>query len=482
MKKNKAYQQVNHWLLMLMLSLPSLIYADSKLTSKNTENILVLDLERTIQLALNNSDKLFDAQSGIRIAELIKEVNQSEFDLNIYPRGDTGYIGGGTAGSGVTVGGGVDFEKKLPIGTLITISPAMLRAADKYHSTFQARISQPLLRGFGREYNMAGIRMAEFAERTATRTFYKSMNHTVLRSIELLYDVAKQEELVKLNNETYQRLEKFWKATKIKERIGLSNGLDLYRAEMEMKQAEGSLHQSYEFLQDAKDLLRDILALPPEANFTVNVPLELSKEEWNLEEAINIALKQRIEIDQGLDQIDESRRLAKLSEKDLWPDINLVIDYSNLGYGEQFTGSFGSQRESRWGIGFTTSTDVDRVREKSFYERTLIGVEAAQKAFLEIKKSIALEVKRTLRTVYRAREKIDLQKQQIKSLEGGVELAKAKFLREFATSFEVIQAEKAFHMAQINLFGALIDHKVGEYRLRAVLGLLIEKNTVNLCK
>ena len=47
-----------------------------------------------------------------------------------------------------------------------------------------------------------------------------------------------------------------------------------------------------------------------------------------------------------------------------------------------------------------------------------------------------------------------------------------KALRE--KGFDVIQAEKAYHGALMSLSAALMDHKVTEYRLRAILGSLIE--------
>jgi outer membrane protein len=481
MKKYNAYQQVLKQLLALLFGLPFFSFTVCEQPQEivsSSDNVLILDLETTINLALN-SDKLFDAYSNIEIAKLSREVSLSEFDLSIVPKADTGYIGGGTAGSGLTVGGGLNFDKKFPLGTQVTMTPSVLKAAKKFHSNFEVRVSQPILRGFGREYNSSGIKRAEFVYRTASRAFYKNMNSTVLRAIELLYEVAKQEEIVKLNRESHERLQKFWRATTIKERIGLADALDVYRAETELKQAEDSFNQAKESLQDTKDSLRDILPISQNTKFIVKVSFELSDEEWNLDEAIETALQNRIEIDQGLDQLEESRRLARLSKNDLLPDLNFVVDYSNLGYGEEFTGSFGSRRESRWGIGFTTSTDFNCVSENSSYENTLIGVETAEKLNLEIKKSIVLEVKKTLRAFNRAHEKIELQALQTKNSEGGLKLAKAKFLREFATNFDVIQAEKAFHSAQITLINALIEHKVGEYRLRAVVGLLVEKPRID---
>jgi outer membrane protein TolC len=296
-----------------------------------------------------------------------------------------------------------------------------------------------------------------------------------MRAIELLYDAAKQEQIVALCRTSYLRQEKFLKATKVKEKIGLTNGMDVYLAEVELKQAEDCLNQATDNLMNARDLLREILALPHDTLFSVTVPLDFTVEEWNLDEAIEVAFTNRIEIDQGMDQVKESQRMARLSKNELLPDLNFVLDYSNLGYGEEFTGSFGRKRESRWGIGFTSSSGSNQTREKTAYERVIMGVEGAKRAFNDIKKDIVLDVKRTLRAMERMREKITLQRKQIKNLEEGLHLAKAKFLREYVTSLELIQAEKAFQASQINLTCSLIDHEVGKYRLKAVLGLLIEK-------
>lgn len=444
--------------------------------TQGNENALSLDLEEAIRLAIDRNRKMQGAVFCVRSAEFNLIASQSEFDLKIIPMGDTGYIGGGKAGSGMTVGGGVVFDKKFPFGTRITVNPSLLKAAKDFQSKLQVRISQPLFKGTNKEYTFSEIRRAEFRYRSACRAYCLTVNQMTMRTIELFYEVAKQEQLVKLNQECYEQLLAFDRAAKIKERIGLLDAADVCRSEMELKQAKEVLNLAIESLQDAKDALSNILLLPSGTEIRIQTSFNhLLELEISPEEAILTAFQNRIELDQGLDQIAESRRLAKVVKIQSLPDVNLVIDFSNIGYGEEFTGAFGCKRESTWGVGFTTSTGACASAGRFARERSLMDVKTAEREYVEIENWIAYEVKRALRTLKRVQTKIKSQQQQIQQTAAELKLAKVKFSRELNDQFSVLQAEKAYCVSKGNLILAQIELSAAEYHLQAVLGLLVEK-------
>src|SRR5262249_41963903 len=158
---------------------------------------------------------------------------------------------------------------------------------------------QPLLKGFGREYTLSPLYAAQYANRSACRALYVSQIRLILQTITGMYEIARQKALVALEKESLERIQKFCTSTKMKERIGLCDALDVYRAEIELKRAEESLDQSQDRLQDAKDSLRDILALSLDQPIDVDVPIEWTPSPISLEEAIGVALDNRIEIDQA---------------------------------------------------------------------------------------------------------------------------------------------------------------------------------------
>lgn len=438
-------------------------------------SFIVLSLEKALSLAINQNRALVNSQDHVVNAEYQVSIAAADFDLQIKPRGDAGYVGGGVLGSGATFGTGVDILKKIPFGTKFVINPFVMRVNNKYRSHVNVTVTQPLCRGFGRDYTLSSLRGAEFGYRTAARAFFSAQTHLILRTISALYEVLKAEKGVIVNSESYKRVEKFFQAAALKAKIGLSDTLDIYRAETELKQAEDALRSAKEFLQEKEDVLRDILALSAEMAICLELPLVYHPLTLGLDEAIDIALSNRVEMDQAEDLYAENQRLSCIANKRLMPELNVVLNYSNLGEDQYFTESIWGKRDNTWGVGLTTSTDFNPFADRAAYEQSLIAVAAACRGLEQTESNLTFEVKRGVRSLNRAFEKMEVQKEQIHLTKGGLKLAELKFERGMANNFDLIQAEKALKTAELTYWNALIDHIVGEYQLQGTLGILMDK-------
>ncbi|MCE2982085.1 MAG: TolC family protein [Parachlamydia sp.] len=435
----------------------------------------VLTLETALSRALQFNRQLMGTQDANQQSSYSLELAWSDFDVKIIPNSRAGYVGGGCAGSGLSIGGGADLRKRFLNGTSVTLSPSLLKTKEHYHTDLRALISQPLLRGLGRDYQLSGVRAAQFGNRTSSRNLYSAQVQLVVRTISSLYEVVKAEKTLEINEESYQRINKFHQAARLKEKIGLSDALDVYRAEIELNHAQDSLTGAQERLQDAEDALRNLLALPLDACIKVDVPLVYSPQPFGMEEAIQLALNNRLEMEQAEDQWRENLRLSRLAKENLMPELNLVLNYSNCGRDEYFTTSCCRRRESTWGVGFTTSTDFDPKSEQIAYEQSVLAMDAAARGIEEAKAALTLEVKKALRVLHRAFKRIEVQEKQIHTAEGELHLSQLKFDRGMANNFDIIQAEKSLRSAEIAYWGALIEHIVGQYQLLAAIGRLADK-------
>jgi outer membrane protein len=441
----------------------------------NQTDCLVLTLEKAVSQALNCNRQLLGTVEGLTQAQYGIDLAESEFSLSISPNSQAGFIGGDREKPGWTLGGGVDFSKKLTTGTLISVAPSVVKTRHHYLTGVQATIAQPLLRGLGKEYQLANLRGAQFALRSAYRNLYIAQAQLALRTIQTLYEVVKLERSFALNQESYQRIHQFYKAAKLKEKIGLADALDVYRAEIELRHAEDALKGTQMNFEEAKDQLRDLLALPLDLCIKVEVPTLYSPHPVDLDKAVEIALYNRIEIEQAEDEQRENERLSSLAKKNLYPELNLVLNYSNVGRGKHFARSCTHNRENIWGIGVTTSTEINPLADQIAYEQSLLAIASASRGMDQTEATLILEVKKAVRQLERAFERIHLQEDQIKTTQGELYLAKIKFDRGMADNFNVIQAEKSLRAAQQNYWTAMIDHIVGEFQLLAAMGLLIDK-------
>lgn len=447
---------------------------------QDEQQVLVIPLEKAIARALRFNRQLQGSFEGVQRAELGLDLSLSEFEYKVVPTSQIGYAGG-RRDTEFTVGGGVDIHKKFTCGARLKISPSFSKLHDKYRSNILSSLNIPLLRRYGQEYTLAGVRAGEFAQRSTQRALWLAEIGTVVRTVSASYEIIRQEEIVRLTQESYQRLKCFKDAAVLKEKIGLADSLDVFRAEIELKQAEESLNNAQERLLDAYDVLKDILALPLNRQIKVEAPLTYRPSEVEMADAIQAALDHRLEIDQAADQVQETYRLSYLAKQNLLPDLNLLLTYNNLGEDHDFFRSCRRDRIHSWGIGFTTAGDMNQDAEQIAVEQSLIAVQASERNFIQTKENVVLDVKRSLRSLSRALKKIEVQREQIKSAQGELSLSRLKFDHGFANNFDVIQAEKNLRFAENSYLNAIIEHIVGEYQLWASMGFLIPDAEGNIC-
>lgn len=436
---------------------------------------LELDLQTALSHALNNNRQLMSSKESMPKALYQVSIAEADFELQALPKFDFGYAGGGYAGNGLSAGAGVNISKKFAWGTKVCINPAFTKVNKIYHANVNASVTQPLLRGLGRDYTQSGIRGAQFGARAAARALYTAQSQLIYRTISSLYEVVKAQKNLELNRESFLRIKKFYQAAKLKSKINLSDSIDVFRAEMEMRQAEEALVSSQDRLQDTEDALRDLLSLPPETKFNIIVPLNHTRVVLDLEKAISLAYQNRVELDQAREQVAENERLAKIAKDKLWPELNLVMNYSNNSQDQLVSNVFRIRRESSWGVGFTTSTDFSLVAEKANYEQSLMAVEAAERSVDQTLANLVFDVKKSLRQLNQVYERIELQEKQIHAAQGELRLSQIKFDRGMGNNFDLLQAEKALRNAELSYWNAIVDHVVGEYQLLGAVGMLIRK-------
>jgi len=436
--------------------------------------VLVLTLEDAINRALEANRSILDARDRLESARLSIVSAESEFELKLFPDAVAGVTGGDDEDDGELLGAGISIEKKLPIGTVLAVRPNVERDDDVYRSSVDSFLIQPLLRGAGREFNLALVRESEFGERSSERSLYLTRAGTVISTVGAVYSVIGQREFVRLNLESVSRLKGHAQAARVKEKFGLATPIDVYRAEIQMKQSEDSLATAQEAYQDALDNLRLILALPIEEDIDVSAPLDYSIVRMKEEEAIEIALRNRVELKQAWDTVMNVERRSRVAKHGILPELNVVLSFSPFQESAVFEESLQLDKYF-WGINLTSTTDLARTAERAAYEQSLIEVQAAYRDMVLTRDEVVRDVKSSLRTLIKAEQRIEIQKQQIKQSEGKLKLAQVKFKHGMANNFDLIEAEEELRRAQTNLVSVVIDYIVGTYAFRESIGTLLEQ-------
>lgn len=437
-----------------------------------------LSIEKAVHLALKQNRSFLTGFDDLESAKYEVTAAESEFETSWNPMGQTAYGGGDHSRGRPILGGGLEFNKKSTMGTLVSVAPSLVKRGRHYHSDLDVEVIQPILRGFGKEYQLSNIKSAQFGFRTSYRELIAAQNQLVFRVIEALYRVKREEITARLNRESVHRIDRFYRLTQFKEKLGLSSSLDLYRAELELRQSQDSLESTLERLEESKEELKDLLALPLCLSIDVDVPTEYTAEPVNEERAVEIALTHRAEIDQAEDEARERKRLSEVAKNNLLPQVDLVLNYANLGRTRRFVRKWNKDRENVWSIGLSSGSLTSSVADDCAFQQSILSLAATGREIEEVRTRIVLEIRRTIRFIERSLTRMKTEEAQIQTATGELKLAKIKYDRGLADNFYVIQAEKSLTQAQQNYFCALFDHIVGEYQLVQAMGLLTDGEEV----
>lgn len=441
-----------------------------------TRQGLVLTLEEAIQVALRANRSLADVQDAAVSAQYFIAAAEAEFELKIFP----GLRGGLTRGDDVEdededFGVAVDLVKRLSTGTDITVGPSVDRLGDTRTSALNATIRQPLIRGSSPSANRSAVLSAEFSERTRLRLLHTARIQVVVDTVRAAYEVVRQREFVRLNEDSAERLAGHVEAAKARQRTGLTGAIDVFRATLQLGQARDNLAFAREAHEDALDSLRLVLGIPIATEIDVSAPLEYDLVRLGESEAIAIAHAERVEIERAEDAVHEASRLALVAKHNTLPDLDLTLSYSQVGTGNSLADSTDLD-SGVYGFSLVTSSDISRTTERAILAQRRLDVVGARRALVDTQDRIARQVKGQLRNLQRAESRIDIQRGQIGQAQGKLEVARLKFRRGLTSNFDVIEAESELRRAQTNLVSAVIDYVRGAYELRAALGTLIERS------
>lgn len=458
------------WLLMPVFALAS----PQKIPpSRSTlDDASAITLETAINLALQANRNLVSDRYNVENVQLSRLNAETEFDFKVKPATQVG-----VNNENKRVGVGVTLEKKFTSGMTASILPNVVWGDPEHSGQVGLSVTIPLFKGRGRGVNLDGIESAKFTLRKSQRSLFTSQVNLVVETVAAVYGVRKQEELHKLATSQIQDLEYHAASARTKEHVGLATPIDVYRAEIRLKDAQENLNNSRQALTNAKDRLKILLALPVENPIDVEAPVEYRLVSMDDHTAITAALKNRIEIEQNEDEIREATRKSLVSDHNQLPQLDLIVDYGRFSNSAVFTDAVRLD-DDRWSVSLGSNTDLFRTSERLAYRQSLISLKQARLNYKIRSEEIKRDVRRQIEALDSVERRIEIKKEQIHQAEGKLELSKIKFAHAMADNFDVIEAETELQRAQSDLISAKIDYIIGTYRLRAAFGTLLDKESL----
>jgi outer membrane protein TolC len=368
-------------------------------------------------------------------------------------------------------------------------------------------VTQPLMRGFGRELNRRFIRIAGNEQKITSLLFRQQLIATVYGVVRLYTDLVALAEDVKVKQDTYEFARTLLQNTQDSVNEGTQAPIELTRARAQVSATQQDLINSQGLLDEQEAILKNVItrlgAADPQvrsARIVATDPLDIpaSEEIPPIEELLNQAYRLRPDLAQAGLQTENTRISLEGSRNALRPELDLVgTAQSNALAGDPnsmiggvpagaYVGGYGSALEQIFtgknptvAIGLQLTLPVRNRVAQSDAARDELQLRQTQIRERQLRNQAQLEVEDALIGMRRARGSYDAAVQTRKLQEESLEAEQIKFMEGASTSFFVIQYQSYVAQARSTELAAKGAYLKAKASLQRAVGSILDDNGVS---
>ncbi len=472
------------------------------LTQLHIDRRRELGLAECIQRALENSfairiESYNPAISQTNLVEAEAAFDAAFFLDSSYDKRDTPTATDLQATSSDTrqIAGGI--RKLLPTGMRVQASVQQTRQfADfqfqqlnpAYTTAFVTQFTQPLLRGFGLDYNRAAINIARADQRIAEEAFIQQVRETLVNVERAYWQLAQarrsvmiQAETVAQNAVTYENI--------------LSRGehdatiVQINNALARWKQREVAFQEAVRQVREAEDVLKNLMndpefrmsetieILPTETYFAAPLAIDQFSE-------VRTAIDRRSEIRQTKHRIDQARIRTQVAKNETLPQLDLSFTYEVDGLAGGADTSFDKMTTARfqsYAVSATFSYPIGNRGPEAAYRRARLEESQAIVALNQITDRVVQEVNTAVRelivryiNIVPQLDSVHAANRNLRALQARAQSIDPPFLETELNAVDQLNNTRSV------LLQILTDYNVAIVQLENAKGTLLEYNNVRL--
>jgi len=340
-------------------------------------------------------------------------------------------------------------------------------------SVLSATVTAPILGAGAGKVAREQLTQAERNVFYDIRAFNRYRKTFVVDIATSYYNVLQLRDVVTNAENNYKRSVESKERLEMESEAGRKSRIDVDEAEQNVLAAESRVVASQERYEQSLDFFKISLSIPTDANVVLdqnelNVLEEMgiSEIEFTLDESVETALLQRLDLYNSADSIDDALRNVHLAAEGLGPQLNLTGSANVASRQESDFSSLQFNRGS-YSLGFDADLPLDRKTQRNNYRRALIALEQQQREYEEYMDSIKFAVRSAYRRLQETADRYKIEKNSLKLAEERVEMNKVLLDAGRVTTRILLQSQDALLEAQNSVTRALIDHldaKLSFYR------------------
>jgi len=479
----------------------------TNLLSAQTDDARVLSLEAAVEQVLARNYTLQIATLDPEIAAQDARAARGGYDPTL--SGTYSYEREETTFSGVddeTAFGSVGVAGELPWGTQYDASVSATDATSLFgsfvnpldpdqpvpqilssvSSSARIRITQPILRGFGRASRDAGVRLADNALAQAEATFRATVIDLVTETVDAYYDAIFAQENLTVALRNRDLAAQLLRDNRRRVETGALAPLDLVQAESEVALREVAVVSAEQLQIVALNRLRGLLFDDPTAAF--QAPLSLSPlavlPESNPDPQRDLvqALEHRPDYQLATLNLDAREIAVARDRRDALPELNVFGTYGRSVTEETLEDSLSelTEGQANYTVGAVVSMPLFNRSRDAARVRSLLQRNQADILRRQLEQSVLLELDNAAARVRNDWRRIQASQAARQLAERALEAEEKKLRAGTSSTFIVLRLQGDLANAEIREIAARADYATSLARYDQALGLTLTRRGIVL--
>jgi len=438
-----------------------------------TSEVRIITLEEAISIALSGNRDLASLELDLNGRVLSAESARYQFAYNLGP------VAGAIArDSSEALRYGVVGSKEISVGT--EFETGIQAVQTDYEDSDMSRsgiahfqVSQPLFRDWGKLVNQENIVQADSRVTAARRVLELRKSDLIVQIVETCQGLLRYQRLIADEQISIDRYERLYRLTRAREKQGRATQVDRLRVELFKGQAESRKASSEEQLRSLQAEFSNQLGVSPDQLLmpAESADLRLALPERN--DAIRIALSNRLDYAQALqDQVDTKRGM-RIAQKQLQPRAYLVARYERLGEGIDWGEAWAFDQDG-WNIALSTDSDFFLREERLGVRQAGLDETSAALRIEEVDALIRRQIDQALSACRRAESEQDIAQRNVEVASQRANLAQRLFDKGRVDHTSATDAEIELLDARTKLLNARAEAVIAGYKLLRMMGILVE--------
>jgi outer membrane protein len=342
---------------------------------------------------------------------------------------------------------------------------------------------QPLLKNFGKETMELNISVAELSHEESLEEFRDSVIDTVYSVIKNYNRLYTLRQVLESRQRGLDSAQQLLAQLKQKSKPGSKQGIEFANTEYAISQRLKDLVDAERDVSDRAAKLRYLIGMQKKIKIIPVDPPSREEPLENIEQAVSLALEKQPELLQMRLDLQSNQLHERVSKRKLLPNLSVTASTGFRGIEDRFSDSIDQIADGKgrwWSAGLNFSMPIGNTVAESDYQRNKLRTKQLENRIVAAEWELQDKLEEDMRALISARVQRQVADKAFKIAQQRFESYRQSLERKKSTVQNLLDAESDLIYARNNQTEALEDFANAVAKLWKDIGVLLERNNINL--